>query len=175
MRWRDAWLGSLLLLGCGSSSAFRPQATATGGYRLQCASTVAQCLERAKKWCGKDRLRVEQKTDDVVYGVPGHKTGAQGAIIMFRCGGDEPQWKLPARTERPASDEEAAPAPSAPKLQPAAPQRACVPGITQRCIGPGACAGGQACLPDGTGFGPCDCGPADAGAPSDAQLNDGAP
>jgi hypothetical protein len=47
------------------------------------------------------------------------------------------------------------------------PPRACIPGATQACVGLGACAGGQACLPDGAGFGPCDCGPpgpsADAG------------
>lgn len=40
---------------------------------------------------------------------------------------------------------------------------ACVAGSTQACVGPGGCAGGQACLPDGSGFGECDCG-ADAGA-----------
>lgn len=35
---------------------------------------------------------------------------------------------------------------------------ACVPGESQECVGPGACKGGQVCTPDGTGFGPCDCG-----------------
>lgn len=33
----------------------------------------------------------------------------------------------------------------------------CTPGSTQACVGPGACAGGQACLA-GSGWGPCDCG-----------------
>jgi hypothetical protein len=33
----------------------------------------------------------------------------------------------------------------------------CRPGETQKCVGPGACAGGQACKDDGSGFGPCDC------------------
>ena len=37
-------------------------------------------------------------------------------------------------------------------------QRTCVPGVTQACVGPGACNGGQACLADGSGFAPCDCG-----------------
>jgi hypothetical protein len=41
---------------------------------------------------------------------------------------------------------------------PPAPPRACVPGTTQACIGTAACSGGQACLADGSGFGPCDCG-----------------
>jgi hypothetical protein len=34
----------------------------------------------------------------------------------------------------------------------------CRPGETQRCVGPAACEGGQACLSDGSGFGTCDCG-----------------
>lgn len=34
----------------------------------------------------------------------------------------------------------------------------CTPGSTQACIGPGACDGGQACLPDGSGYGECNCG-----------------
>jgi hypothetical protein len=40
----------------------------------------------------------------------------------------------------------------------AAKHPACVKGVTQACVGPGGCSGGQACLPDGSGFGPCDCG-----------------
>ena len=35
---------------------------------------------------------------------------------------------------------------------------ACIPGVTQACIGPGGCNGGQACVSNGSGFGPCDCG-----------------
>jgi hypothetical protein len=33
-----------------------------------------------------------------------------------------------------------------------------VPNATQECTGPGACKGGQSCLPDGSGFTECDCG-----------------
>ena len=36
--------------------------------------------------------------------------------------------------------------------------KACVPGATQACLGPGACKGAQACRDDGSGYGPCDCG-----------------
>lgn len=34
----------------------------------------------------------------------------------------------------------------------------CKVGDTRTCVGVGQCAGGQVCLADGTGFGPCDCG-----------------
>jgi hypothetical protein len=36
--------------------------------------------------------------------------------------------------------------------------RACVPGATQPCTGPGGCRGGQACADDGSKFLACDCG-----------------
>lgn len=37
-------------------------------------------------------------------------------------------------------------------------ERACVPGASVACVGPGGCDGGQMCLPDGAGFSDCDCG-----------------
>jgi hypothetical protein len=52
-----------------------------------------------------------------------------------------------------------------------------MPGVTQACFGPGACGGLQLCLPDRSGFGPCDCwssGPAfDAAAPPEAGREGG--
>ena len=57
-----------------------------------------------------------------------------------------------------------APAPAA--SVPAASTRACTPGASQACIGPGACQGGQACLADGSAFGPCDCGTRPAAPPA---------
>ncbi len=40
----------------------------------------------------------------------------------------------------------------------------CVPNETRICYGPGACEGGQACMADGSGWGPCDCGPGTEGS-----------
>lgn len=54
-----------------------------------------------------------------------------------------------------------APAGSAvPKAAPSAekPRPVCAPGSTQTCFGVGACHGGQACKPDGSGYEPCECG-----------------
>ncbi len=39
------------------------------------------------------------------------------------------------------------------------PARSCATGESAVCVGAAACKGGQACLADGSGFGPCDCGP----------------
>ncbi len=55
-----------------------------------------------------------------------------------------------------------------------APGRACVPGATQACVGPGDCKGGQACKDDGSGWERCDCGPAaqpEAGVSGDAGAD----
>jgi hypothetical protein len=40
----------------------------------------------------------------------------------------------------------------------------CTPGVTQACLGPGACSGAQACRSDGSGWGACDCGGSDGSA-----------
>ena len=40
--------------------------------------------------------------------------------------------------------------------------KACVPGATQACTGPGGCKGGQVCADNGAKFLACDCGPAPA-------------
>jgi hypothetical protein len=53
-----------------------------------------------------------------------------------------------------------APAPVATATKAAPP--ACTPGSTQSCVGAGACAGGQACKADGSGYEPCDCGSPEA-------------
>jgi hypothetical protein len=99
---------------------------------------------------------------------------------------DDTQWKLGPRREAPPPVA-VTPADERPLLAPAQPEpaqsaqsgatvappsralpasskpaagtgAACVPGATQTCIGPAACNGGQSCLADGSGFGPCDCG-----------------
>jgi hypothetical protein len=57
----------------------------------------------------------------------------------------------------------------------AAPARACVPGLTQACVGPAGCSGGQACLGDGSGYSACDCGPAPATSDSAAPAASSAP
>lgn len=70
-----------------------------------------------------------------------------------------------ASETHPAAVATGAPAPATPP--PAA--RACIPGSTQACVGPGKCEGGQSCLPDGTAYGPCDCGTLSAPSPSPAS------
>ena len=47
----------------------------------------------------------------------------------------------------------------------------CTPGETQICVGAGRCDGAQACLPNGMGYGPCECGtPVDASMSVDSAV-----
>jgi hypothetical protein len=51
--------------------------------------------------------------------------------------------------------------------------RECVPGITRLCAGEARCEGVQSCLPDGSGYGECDCSPlprGTGGAPGASVL-----
>jgi hypothetical protein len=55
--------------------------------------------------------------------------------------------------------------------------RVCVPGRAVACTGPAGCAGGQVCVANGTGYGPCDCGydgAIDDGSAGDAVVLDDA-
>jgi hypothetical protein len=101
----------------------------------------------------------------------GHKVGADYVQIMTvqepysdgACAHQEYRMTGVAYRRGKAASKQAQSAP-----QEAAPARACVPGATQACLGPGACKGAQACREDGTGFEPCDCGTATEAAPGPA-------
>lgn len=51
--------------------------------------------------------------------------------------------------------------------------KVCNEGDTRECLGPGACKGAQACLADGTGFKPCECGSSTTTGGADAGGSDG--
>lgn len=153
----------LLLLGC---SAAQVKERSDGSMAIEC-NTEKVCFERAHRVCGEQGYvviggRRTQKT----YGGPDNHVVVGKNEIYVRCGasrpGDEPKagtWSLERDegAERPASPAAtAAPVPS--PTPHATASMVCRPGETQRCVGPGACDGGQSCREDGSGFGPCDCG-----------------
>ena len=158
-----------LLLLCGvvlacaaSSGGIQSQRLPDGTIHLTCQTSLQKCLDGANQLCkgnSYDILRARDQRDRLGGELGQSNVEVRSSEALVRCAGTkepppsppapEPTWKLPP----PAS------APPAP-LPPAAPERSCVPGATQSCVGPGACQGGQACLPSGEGFAPCDCGPA---------------
>jgi hypothetical protein len=150
------WLVPLavsLVAGC----AARPHRLEDGSYKLDCESIMAECTRKVDKFCRGQGYRILHGAEEnTLVGVEGNKAGHLLSRVVFYCADEAPPkpLKLPPRaTEQPAAPE---------------PARACVPGSTQRCVGPGACEGGQACLKDGSGYGSCECAPTPSASESSA-------
>ncbi len=107
-----------------------------------------------------------------------YQKASEVAQLEVRCGLEELEDEAPEESSTlklpPRTDAEVAPTdlPQAPAPVVVAPSAAvCTKGATQACVGPGACQGGQVCLSDGSGFGPCDCGTESARSPSTVEKN----
>lgn len=185
--WRSARLLPSVLLavavavaigaGCGSLGV-QPRHLDDGTLLLECDGALSDCVRQAEDYCVDARVEVlEGRLRDGPSGNGGVMSTSTIAEVHFVCGKsplrlERPLWrkKAPppaASAPGPVAPVSSAPGPVAPTpaASAAEPATACVPGVTQACAGPGACRGGQACLPDGSGFGPCDCaGSSAAGA-----------
>jgi hypothetical protein len=175
-RRRPAWplLVALCWLGACSNGArsVRLPALSPGDeiYRIRCEDAIQACRDEASEVCG-GRYEVLESTGAPVQ--PPRVTSAPGPAstgpryqrlkwvgqMVIACG---------HATATPTAGAGAAPEPDTrATTEPAiAPDRLCIPGATQECLGPGACRGAQACLADGNGYGPCDCGNASTRAQS---------
>lgn len=126
-----------------------------GSYVLEC-NTQKACMDRADRQCGPTGYTiVGGEHSQRVFGVPGNEKQVGKDEMRIRC----KEMPLPdsaaaisSGSELGKSDGEAA------RQEVPAKASVCRPGETQKCVGPGACTGGQSCMPDGSGFGPCDCG-----------------
>lgn len=144
-------------------------------YRVVCRESSRQCDRKAKEQCDGEYTVVsremshpeQEEVADSDLSSTGPSEGYVGwrSELIVVCGRELPKLELKrppdtaasASAASTASSETSTPPPSA-----AAPARQmlCVPGVTQACLGPGACSGAQACLRDGSGYGVCDCGTA---------------
>lgn len=139
-----------------------------GSWHLECGNSLELCVQRAKEVCkggGYVVLGGMDKRQLLGAELGQSQVEVRQAELNVACAdrrGDLPKvlvsnaLSLPPRAPEPES--EAAVAKKA--------ATACTPGATQRCVGAGACAGGQACVADGSAFGPCDCGNTTPGASS---------
>jgi len=136
-----------------------------GSWHLECGSSLDTCVTRANDLCGNRGFVVLGGVSRrKLYGAELGQSQVEVREAQLDIACADRRGELPkvltsnsALTLPPRPAETAPPAEPAPAA-PAKPLTACTPGSTQRCIGPGACAGGQACLADGAGFAPCDCG-----------------
>jgi hypothetical protein len=132
------------------------QRLADGSYQITCRTSMDACVREIENTCLDKRYRILSGTSEVkLRDASPNETAYPTSHLTFAC-----------------SDYGAVPA-----LASLATAKVCAPGDTRACVGVGACAGGQVCRPDGTGFGSCECAPSagDAGAPppSSASLSGG--
>jgi len=140
---------------------------ADGSLHLKCDGSLGPCIQKAEELCKNlGFVVVGGQSKRQVYGAEVSQVEVREAELDVRCAnrlGDLPTVASSAPVAAPTPKVPAAsapmPAPSAPSTVVTKSATACTPGATQRCFGPGACAGGQACAADGSGFGACDCGP----------------
>jgi len=161
---RLLWL-SLSLVACGNAlvpSSRRPD----GSWQLKCGTSLEACVHRAAELC-KERGYVvlggmsKRQLYGAELGVS--QVEVRESELEIACAdrrGDLPTVLHPFGCSEAASANpmpSASTAPATPAMS-SAPLASCTPGSTQRCVGAGACAGGQACLPSGSGYAACDCG-----------------
>ncbi|MGC4089414.1 MAG: hypothetical protein QM756_16300 [Polyangiaceae bacterium] len=154
---------ALLGAACASHQGFETKRLDDGTLRIKCQGALPSCIAHAETVCHGNNYEVLKARDQKdTYG-PEEGTGkveVRTSEAIVRCGAKgQPAPQLPPDTEYAAANPPPPPPPAGPiAAGPNAAQRACVPGSTQACIGPGRCEGGQSCLPDGSAYGPCDCG-----------------
>jgi hypothetical protein len=153
----------VVLLGC-SGAPKTPAKQADGGYHLACRGSLSDCLHGAERICREQGYSVASARD--TRELLGHESGESRIEIRkseatIYCGSAVPPAERPmVELKREPTTTDAVPsAPPAATTAPTAapPARACVPGATQACVGPGGCSGGQACAEDGMRFESCNC------------------
>lgn len=195
-RRRRVWLSlSVALIGAasvwacsGSAHAVRLQALQADEeiYRITCEKSIEPCREKASELCDGVYQVLETTGAPIapprITTAPGPaSTGPRYARpkwvgrLVIACGNTEPPGLAPSLSRPPAPTNAEEPASATPR-----PGQACIPGATQECLGAGACRGAQACMMDGQGYGPCDCGKAalphvEELAPADAGLPEAPP
>lgn len=154
-RWLSA-AAAVVAAACASQQSYKTERLPDGTIRLECRSPLQSCLANADVLCKNaayDVLRARDQRDKYGGELGSGQVEVRTSEAVIRCGvSEEPLISLSPGSPPP-------PAKPRPLPPPAPPKNVCVPGTTQACVGPGGCSGGQSCLPNGSGFGPCDCGP----------------
>ncbi len=154
MMWQKQ-MAALVLVGACAAVPVERQHLPDGSWQLLCRLPMDTCVREVEKVCKNKRYVITHAESEArLRDAPPFATEYRTSHIDFLC------------NEGATGDEQT-----------------CQLGETRVCVGPGACAGGQTCRVDRTGFAPCDCGatkplvvgPSDAGvsAPMDGGAQDG--
>jgi hypothetical protein len=149
--WRPSLLLLALLAGSCTPAQIEKEKLTDGSWHLLCRLPMDLCVLQVEKVCADKHYRILRGESQLNLRGVDFPTELPVSELVVACG----DRKVGTPASSAAAAASSASSPSA---------RACVPGATQACVGRGACPGGQACRPDGSGFGPCDCAP--RGSPS---------
>ncbi|HVY31735.1 MAG TPA: hypothetical protein VHB79_34605 [Polyangiaceae bacterium] len=156
---KSSCIGLFLLVGCGASEV-QSQHLKDGSWAFQCELGMDECVRRVQDRCPNQRYRILEGTSETrLRDAPPFERAYHTSRLHLVCndGGADVLLSVGTGKDEPSPEPKAYAKPT-PKL--------CSAGQTRECIGAGACKGGQACLPDGSGFGACDCGPAAVPTPA---------
>lgn len=159
------WLGLTavtLLAACGAPEV-QSQRLKDGSWTFQCELAMEECVRRVQDKCPHQRYRILEGTSETrLRDAPPFERAYHTSRLHLVCNDDGADILLSVDSSKQAT-----------KPVAATTGRLCSTGQTRECVGPAACKGGQACLADGTGYGPCDCGPAPsaaAAAPTESHV-----
>jgi len=148
------WLLGIIGLVACAGPEFKQQRLQDGSLQIECGLAMDECVRRAQDLCNNQRFRILDGTSETrVSDAPPFERASRSSRLHLKCTNDGAEPLLSLDRPAPVS----APPPQSTPV--------CTTGETRACVGPGACQGGQSCLPDRNGFGACDCGPAPAPAP----------
>jgi hypothetical protein len=154
-------LSLCLLTACGAAEV-QSQRLKDGSLQISCELSMDECIRRVQDQCKNQRYRILEGTSETrLRDAPPFEKAYHTSRLHLTCTNDGANPLL--SFDKPAAEPAAEAAAAA----------SCTAGETRTCVGPAACKGGQACLPDGKGFGPCDCGP--SVAPPAPPAPEGAP
>ncbi|HEX3775806.1 MAG TPA: hypothetical protein VHV51_15145 [Polyangiaceae bacterium] len=154
--------GLFMLSACHATTTVPSARQPDGSWQLKCGNALDRCVQRANEICeNRGYVVLGGMNKRSLYGAADgiSQTEVREAELSIACAdrkGEFPKVLLSNTLAPPPATTVVLAAP--PPAAPTKPATACTPGATQQCVGPAACAGGQSCLPDGSGFSACDCG-----------------
>ena len=158
---RSLGLGGLALLAACSPPEVQSQRLKDGSWSFVCQLPMDACVRHAQEKCNLQRYHISEGSSETqLRDSPPFERAYHVSRLNFVCTDDaqHPLLSLGGSDNSVAPKSGAEPAPAV--------SRVCARGETRTCVGAAACKGGQACLPDGSGFAACDCGPATPAAPT---------
>lgn len=166
MRW-PFFLAVPTLLGACGASEVQSQRLKDGSWNFTCELSMDECVRRVQTSCPQQRFRILEGTSETrLRDAPPFERAYHTSRLHLICTNDGANVLLSVGSESTAKSQ-----------APGASTTACSIGETRTCVGAGACQGGQACLPDRSGFSACDCGTVEkpSSAPPGAAPSAAAP